>query len=133
MLKQFALLAAAGALLAFSPAAAQDIAADFPNRPIRVIVANPAGGGIDTVTRIVTDALTRKLGHPVIIENRGGAGGNIGAGAGYTSTPAGYTLLATLPAPVSTKNFMCNKLNFQSAQIESVAVPGAVPNTLLGQ
>ncbi|MPZ36960.1 MAG: tripartite tricarboxylate transporter substrate binding protein [Rhizobiales bacterium] len=131
MLKQFALLAAVGSLLAFSPAVAQDPAADFPNRPIKIIVANPAGGGIDTVTRIVGDSLTRKLGQPVVIENRGGAGGNIGAEAVYTSAPDGYTLLASVPAPLTTNTFMYKKLPFDPAKLEPVGVLGTFPNTLL--
>src|SRR5689334_19943124 len=84
-IRSLALLAVAGSLVALAPLRAQDPAADFPNRPVRIIVSNPAGGGIDTVTRVVVDRLTVKLGQPVIIENRGGAGGNIGAEAVYTS------------------------------------------------
>jgi len=136
MLKQYqvcglAVLAAVGSLLALSPVAAQDPAADYPNRVIRVIVNNPAGGGLDTVTRIVTEALTRKLGHPVVIENRGGAGGNIGAEAVYNATPDGYTLLAAVPAALTTNAFMYKKLNFEPAKLEPVAVLGTFPNTLL--
>jgi tripartite-type tricarboxylate transporter receptor subunit TctC len=136
MLKQhyargLALLAVAGSLLAFLPARAQDPAADYPNRVVRIIVNNPAGGGLDTVTRIVADGLTRKLGQPVVIENRGGAGGNIGAEAVYTSTPDGYTLLAAVPAALTTNTFMYKKLGFDPAKLEPVAVLGTFPNTLL--
>jgi tripartite-type tricarboxylate transporter receptor subunit TctC len=136
MLKQYqvcglAVLAAVGSLLALSPVGAQDPAADYPNRVVRVIVNNPAGGGLDTVTRIVTEALTRKLGHPVVIENRGGAGGNIGAEAVYNATPDGYTLLAAVPAALTTNAFMYKKLNFDPAKLEPVAVLGTFPNTLL--
>src|SRR5262245_39487779 len=126
-----AALVMVGALLAVSGARAQDPAADYPNRPVRVVVANPAGGGIDTVTRIVTDALTRRLGQPVVIENRGGAGGNIGAETVYTSPPDGYTLLATVPAPISTNIFLYKKLNFDPNRLEPVVVLGTFPNTLL--
>jgi tripartite-type tricarboxylate transporter receptor subunit TctC len=129
--RRVAVLAVAGALLALSPARAQDPAADYPNRPVRIIVSNPAGGGIDTVTRIVADRLTHKLGQPVIIENRGGAGGNIGTEAVYTATPDGYTLLASVPAALTTNIFMYKKLNFDPAKLEPVAVLGTFPNTLL--
>jgi len=140
MLKQhhvrgLALLAAvgtlAGTLLALSPVRAQDPAADYPNRPVRIVVSNPAGGGIDTVTRVVADRLAVKLGHPVIIENRGGAGGNIGAEAVYTAAPDGYTLLASVPAALTTNIFMYKKLNFDPTKLEPVAVLGTFPNTLL--
>ncbi len=136
MLKQYqvsglAVLAAVGSLLALAPAGAQDPAADYPNRVVRVIVNNPAGGGLDTVTRIVTEALTRKLGQTVVIENRGGAGGNIGAEAVYNATPDGYTLLAAVPAALTTNAFMYKKLNFEPAKLEPVAVLGTFPNTLL--
>jgi tripartite-type tricarboxylate transporter receptor subunit TctC len=136
MLKQhhvrgLALLAVAGSLLALLPARAQDPAADYPNRPVKIVVSNPAGGGIDTVTRVVADRLTVKLGQPVIIENRGGAGGNIGAEAVYSSPPDGYTLLASVPAALTTNIFMYKKLPFDPAKFEPVAVLGTYPNTLL--
>jgi len=130
-LKGLALLAVTGSLLALLPARAQDPAADFPNRPVRIIVSNPAGGGIDSVTRIVTERLTHKLGQPVVIENRGGAGGNIGTEAVYTSAPDGYTLLASVPAALTTNIFMYKKLNFDPVKLEPVAVLGTFPNTLL--
>ena len=134
--RRLALLAAAGSLVAGSlmalmPALAQGPAADFPNRPVRIIVSNPAGGGIDTVTRVVGDRLAVKLGQPVVIENRGGAGGNIGAEAVYTAAPDGYTLLASVPAALTTNIFMYKKLPFDPAKFEPVAVLGTYPNTLL--
>ena len=82
-------------ILYASGALAQDAATNYPNRPIRIIVSVPAGGGVDTVTRIVAHGLEQKLGQPVVVENRSGAGGNIGAEAVFTSTPDGYTLLAS--------------------------------------
>ncbi|MCC6886956.1 MAG: tripartite tricarboxylate transporter substrate binding protein [Hyphomicrobiales bacterium] len=128
---RLALLAAAASLLSLAPVRAQDPAADYPNRPIRIIVSNPAGGGIDTVTRIVADKLSQKIGQPVVIENRGGAGGNIGTEAVYTSSPDGYTLLASVPAALTTNIFLYKKLNFDPAKLEPVAVLGTFPNTLL--
>ncbi len=129
--RRLALLAVAGFLLASAPVHAQDPAADYPNRPVRIIVSNPAGGGIDTVTRIVADKLSQKLGQPVVIENRGGAGGNIGSEAVYSSAPDGYTLLASVPAALTTNIFLYKKLNFDPAKFEPVAVLGTFPNTLL--
>ena len=83
------------ALLIASGASAQDPAADYPNRPIKIIVCVPAGGGVDTVTRVIAEGLHQKLGQPVVVENRAGASGNIGAEAVFTADPDGYTLLTT--------------------------------------
>jgi tripartite-type tricarboxylate transporter receptor subunit TctC len=132
MLRKFTLIAAAiGSFWALSPAAAQDPAAGYPNRPVKIVVANPAGGGIDTVTRVIADRLTQKLGQPVVIENRGGAGGNIGSEAVYTAAPDGYTLLATVPAPLTTNEFMYKSLGFDPHKLEPVALLGTYPNALL--
>src|SRR6185437_16146905 len=90
-------LALIAAMLLASGARAQDAAANYPNRPIRIIVCVPAGGGVDTVTRIVADGLQKKLGQPVVVENKSGAAGNIGAEAVFTAEPDGYTLLAAQP------------------------------------
>jgi tripartite-type tricarboxylate transporter receptor subunit TctC len=65
-----ALLSASGA---WSQAWTQDAAADHPNRPIRIIVCVPAGGGVDTVTRTVVDGLQKRLGQPVVVEKKAGA------------------------------------------------------------
>src|SRR4029077_12220531 len=64
-------------LLLAVTASAQDPA--YPNRAIKIVVSVPAGGGVDTVTRMVAEGLRKKLGQPVVVENHAGAGGNIGA------------------------------------------------------
>ena len=64
----------------------------YPSRPIQIIVPFAAGGGSDTVTRVVANRLAERLGQPVLVENRGGAGGNIGMEAGARAQPNGYTL-----------------------------------------
>jgi tripartite-type tricarboxylate transporter receptor subunit TctC len=125
------LVAATASLLALSPAAAQNPAADYPNKPVKVIVTVPAGGGVDTVTRIFAERLQQKLGQPFVIENRGGAGGNVGAEAVYAATPDGYTLMASQPAPLTTNVALYKKLNFDPALFEPVAVLSKFPNVLL--
>jgi tripartite-type tricarboxylate transporter receptor subunit TctC len=132
MLRHLALAAMAASLLG-SPAGAQSgsPAADYPNKPVKVIVTVPAGGGVDTVTRIVTEKLHPKLGQPFVIENRGGAGGNIAAEAVFTADPDGYTLMASQPAPITTNVFLHKKLNFDPAQFEPVAIMSKIPNVLL--
>jgi tripartite-type tricarboxylate transporter receptor subunit TctC len=132
MSRHSALVAAAAALFFVSPALGQqDPAADYPNRPVKIIVSVPAGGGVDTVTRIFAAALQQRLGQPFVIENRGGGGGNIGAEAVYTAPPDGYTLLATQPAPITSNIALYKKLNFDPVALEPVAVMSKFPNVLL--
>jgi len=129
MLKYLTLIAAAGILLAAAPATAQQ--ADYPNRPIKIIVANPAGGGVDTVTRIVSDSLQRRLGQPIVIENKGGQAGNIGAEAVFAAEPDGYTLLASAPSPITSNPLLYKSMSFDPAQFTPVAVMTTIPNTLM--
>jgi len=132
MSRYFVRVAAAAAFLAVSPAfGQQDEAADYPNRPVKIIVSVPAGGGVDTVTRIFAAGLQQRLGQPFVIENRGGGGGNIGAETVYTAEPDGYTLLASQPAPITSNIALYKKLNFDPAALESVAVMSKIPNVLL--
>src|SRR5262249_33845220 len=126
------LVAAAAALLAMSPALAQqDPAADYPNRPAKIIVSVPAGGGVDTVTTIFAAGLQQPRAQPVGIGNGGGAGGNSGAETVYAAEPDGYTLLASQPAPITSNVALYKKLNFDPAALESVAVMAKFPNVLL--
>jgi tripartite-type tricarboxylate transporter receptor subunit TctC len=132
MLRYLVVAATAGALVAASPAfPQQDPAADYPNRPVKIIVSVPAGGGVDTVTRIFAARLQQRLGQPFVIENRGGGGGNIGAEAAYTAEPDGYTLLASQPAPITSNIALYKKLSFDPVALEPVAVMSKFPNTLL--
>jgi len=118
-------------LVLASGASAQDAAATFPNKPIRIVVCVPAGGGVDTVTRIVAEGLHQKLGQPVVVENRAGAAGNIGAEYVFTSDPDGYTLLAAQPAPLTVNPLLYKKLNFDPTQFEPVAIMTSIANVLL--
>ncbi len=131
-----ALLAVLSAIMfcasgAGSLARAQDAAASYPNRPIHIIVCVPAGGGVDTVTRIVANGLQQKLGQPVVVENRAGAAGNIGAEAVFTSEPDGYTLLAAQPSPLTVNPLLYKKMSFDPTQFEPVAIMTTVANVLL--
>lgn len=129
MLRILTLVAAA--LVTASSAFAQQNATDYPNRPIRIVVCVPAGGGVDTVTRLVGEGLQKKLGQPVVVENRAGAGGNIGADYVYESAPDGYTLLAAQPAPLTVNPLLYKKIAFDPTKFEPIAVMSAIPNTLL--
>jgi tripartite-type tricarboxylate transporter receptor subunit TctC len=86
-----ALLVALSLLLAASPALAQS----YPKGPVRVILPFPAGGGVDAAGRILAQKLAENFGKPFVIENRGGANGNIGTEAAAKSPNDGYTLLFT--------------------------------------
>src|SRR5262245_36276020 len=123
MLRTFASIAAAGLFVLALPAGAQDKdPAKYPNGPIRIIVAVPAGGGVDTVTRIAAEKLRQRFGQTVVVENRAGNAGNLGAEAVFAAEPDGYTLLASQPAPITVNAVLYKKLNFDPTQFESVAI-----------
>ena len=121
----FAWLAAVTGFVA--PAKAQG----YPDRPVKIIVPFPAGGTADAVPRLVTDWLSRKWGQPVVIENRTGAAGNIGAEAVYRSDPDGYTLLSAPPPPLVINQNLYPKLGFDPTKFEPIIVMAQVPNALL--
>ena len=88
------------ATLAFASISLGSARAEYPERPITIIVCFPAGGGTDVAARMINVQLGEALGKPVIIENRGGAGGSLGTAYAARSTPDGYTLLACSSAYV---------------------------------
>ena len=87
-------------------------AQNYPDRPIRLIAPFPAGGLADVLARAVGDEISRTLGQPVIVENRAGAGGNIGAEAVAKSEPDGYTLLMTSAGILTANQFLYAKMPF---------------------
>src|SRR5712691_7767756 len=122
-----ALAALIAALAAVSSAGAQD----YPTRAVKVIVPFPAGGSADVVPRIVAEWLSRKWGQPVVIENRPGAAGNIGAELAYKAEPDGYTLLSAPPPPLVINQNLYPRLNFDPTQFEKIAVLARIPNALV--
>jgi tripartite-type tricarboxylate transporter receptor subunit TctC len=98
MATSFRPLARLGLALVLGAALLPAMAA-WPERPIRLIVAFPPGGGTDIVARLLAPALSQRLGQPITIDNRGGAGGNIGTYAAAHAAPDGYTLLMGNIAP----------------------------------
>src|SRR3982751_4443265 len=120
--------AALGAALAFSSGV---LAQDYPTRTVRIIVPFPPGGTADAMPRIIADFLAKKWGQAVIIENRAGAGGNVGAEAAFHADPDGYTLFASPPPPLVINQNLYPKLNFDPTQFIPLAVMGKVPNALL--
>jgi tripartite-type tricarboxylate transporter receptor subunit TctC len=106
-------------------------AEDYPDRPVKIIVPFAAGGTADAIPRLVADLLSRKWGQPVIIENRTGAGGNIGADTVYHSAPDGYMLLSSPPPPLVINQNLYPNLGFDPAKFEPVIVMAHVPNALM--
>ena len=115
------------AMLLASPALAQS----WPDRPVKIVVPFPAGGTADAVPRIVADFLSRKWGQPVVIENRTGAAGNIGAEAVYHAPPDGYTLLSAPPPPLVINHNLYPRLGFDPTKFEPIIVMAHVPNALI--
>src|SRR5216110_2426519 len=97
-------------LVAALSASSIAVANDWPAKPVRFIVPYPPGGGTDVIARIVQTRLSEALGQPIIIENRGGAGGALGTEAAAKALPDGYTFLFTLSS--HTINPLLYKLNF---------------------
>jgi len=125
------LVVTAAALAAAAQACAQDEAASrYPNRAVKIIVSAPPGGGLDIAARVIADRLTKMWGQPFVVENRPGAGGNLGAEAVAQAEPDGYTLLAAQPAPLTTNVVMYKKLSFDPAAFEPLAIMTSIPNTL---
>jgi tripartite-type tricarboxylate transporter receptor subunit TctC len=109
-----------------SMAAAQS----YPNKPIRLIVPFPPGGGTDILGRILAQRLSESLGQQVVIDNRGGAGGNLGAGLAATAAPDGYTLL--MVSASYSVNASVYKLSFDPLKdLAAVAQVASVPFVLV--
>ena len=119
----------AGALIGGTHAAAlADAASDYPNRPITIVVNFPAGGTIDTQARVIGQKLQEKWGQPVIVENRTGAGGNIGTAAAFSGDANGYTLLATPPGPMSINQYLYKSLGYDPIKFVPITVMTQIPN-----
>jgi tripartite-type tricarboxylate transporter receptor subunit TctC len=103
----------------------------YPDRTVKIIVPFPAGGTADAVPRLVADWLSRKWGQPVVIENRTGAAGNIGAEAVFRAAPDGYTLLSAPPPPLVINQSLYPKLGFDPGKFEPIIVMAQVPNALI--
>jgi tripartite-type tricarboxylate transporter receptor subunit TctC len=118
-------------LAVFAPVASQaEDAASYPSRQIRIIVPFPAGGTADSLPRILAERLRQRWNQPVIIDNRSGAGGNIGAEAVASSPPDGYTLLASPPGPIAINQTLYAKLSYSPSELKPVALIGTAPNVL---
>lgn len=123
-----AVLAAGAAAL---PLAALAQAA-WPTKPIRLVVTFPPGGSSDIVARVIGPLLAERLGQPILVENRPGAGATLGAAAVANAAPDGYTLMMSNTAPISISPFMLDKPTYDPvASFTHVFYVGSVPNVFV--
>jgi tripartite-type tricarboxylate transporter receptor subunit TctC len=122
------LLAAGMAATAFArPALAQGT--NWPNRPVRVIVPWPPGGSTDVLVRIYAERLQPLLGQPIVVENRAGAGGNIGIDAAAKATPDGYTFAICSVQHIVINPFLYRSMPFEfDRDFAPVALAWELPN-----
>ncbi|MEJ8856316.1 tripartite tricarboxylate transporter substrate binding protein [Variovorax robiniae] len=118
---------AAGAAAATLPAFAQ-----WPDRPIKIIVTFPPGGSSDVLARLMAEQLTKKLGQPVVVDNKPGAGGTIGGVQVATSAPDGYTLMLSNTTPIALGPFTLDKPPYDPATgFSHIAYLGAAPLVIM--
>ncbi|SOY54967.1 conserved exported protein of unknown function [Cupriavidus taiwanensis] len=125
-----ALIALAAACAA--GASGNAFAQPWPARPLRMVVPFPPGSSPDLIARILTEKLAAALGQPVVVENRPGAGGNIGTGMVARAAPDGYTLLFTINGPLVTAPTLSRNLNYDPfRQLAPVTLVATSPNVLV--
>ena len=130
MIRRLALLFFAFAF-AFAFAAMAIAQEAYPSRPVRFILPFPPAGGTDILGRIIAERLSANLGQPVVIENRGGAGGNVGAEAAARSAPDGYTILLAAPS-LAISPSLYSKLNYDPVKdLAPVSLVATVPNVMV--
>jgi tripartite-type tricarboxylate transporter receptor subunit TctC len=104
----------------------------YPSQPIKLMVPWPAGGGVDTTARMISEPLAQKLGQPIVIDNRGGAGGNIGTELAARVKPDGYNLLMGSISPNAVNVHLYSKLGFDPVKdFAPIVYVSAVPNILV--
>ena len=120
---------AIGVLVAIpNRAVAQD---SYPSKPIKIIVPFAAGSAVDTLPRLVAERLSARWGQPIVVENKPGAAGNIGAEFVARADPDGYTLLSSPPPPLVINQNLYPKLGFDPAAFVPVTVIASAPNVLV--
>lgn len=102
----------------------------YPAKPIKIIVPSPGGATTDTLARIIAEKLQEKWTQPVIVDDRGGAGGNIGAEEAIKSVPDGYTLMFSYPAPLVVNKALYAKLSYDPDSFVPISLVAIVPLVL---
>ncbi|HEV7914800.1 MAG TPA: tripartite tricarboxylate transporter substrate binding protein [Albitalea sp.] len=120
--------AAAGAASLALPSLAQP----WPARPIKLVIPFPAGSSPDIIGRIVAEPLAQALGQPIVVDNRPGAGGNVGTGAVAKAEPDGYTFLLTIQGPLVTAPLLSKNLGYDPLkELAPVSLVATSPNVLV--
>lgn len=133
LLRLVAFAASTGITALALPAAAQNAAVDFPSKPIQVIVTFPPGGSSDAVFRMIVPRLNEKLGQPVIVENRPGAGGNVGLALVARAPADGYTLGLGAAGALSANVSLYPQMPFDAIKdFQPVAMLAAIPFVIVG-
>ena len=105
--------------------------AAWPDKPVRVIVPWAPGGITDILARLVAQKLSERFGQPFVIDNKGGAGGNIGAEMVAKAAPDGYTLLLTNPGAFATNQYLYNDMRYKPSDFAPIIVLAKFPNALI--
>ena len=119
------------AVAAPAAAMADRDARDYPVRAVRILVSSLPGGSPDVVARLLADRLQALWGQPVVVENRSGAGGNLGTAEVAAAEPDGYTLLSAQPAPLTTNVLLYRRLGFDPTALEPIVIMSSLPNVLV--
>jgi len=113
------------------PAAHAQAQANFPSRVVKLVVPYPPGGGTDLLARVLADRLSHKWDQSVIIENVGGAGGNIGGAEVFRADPDGYTLLLASPGPIALNDFSFKDMSYDPTKWVPIALLATSPYVLV--
>lgn len=129
MSKRLAMAAAAAAVTVLSAGSAW--AQAYPNRPVRIVAPFPAGGLADVLARAVGDEMTKSLGQPVVVENRAGAGGNVGAEVVAGAAPDGYTIMMSSAGILSANEFLYARMAFDPSALAPITLVADMPVLLV--
>src|SRR5579862_6373540 len=119
------------ACAAAGPANAQSDVSNYPDRPVRVIVPYPPGGGSDILARLIVQKIQALWGQPIVVENHAGASGNVGTESVFRAAPDGYTLLFTAEPPLVINESLYGKLNFDPKAFAPIVAPATAYGVLL--
>jgi len=120
------------AIAAFAVGTTQVLAQEWPSKPIRFVVPFAAGGSTDVLTRLLCEHLTLELKTPCVVENKGGAGGNLGGAAVAASAPDGYTFLVSAPGVLAYNKILYREMAFDpDKDLDPICLYAFQPNVLV--